>query len=317
MRLEHEATLLLLQDQVMAMNLLRADHHAQIAFQQLSREERQAEQDHRVALDVQAGIEHQPSCSAPAAQNPLDDVSFGNNLDASFEAFDNAEEQTYFETTLKQSRTAISTHLGQCYEYDSDITTARAESSTRRTSKGKQRADHEHSTHIRCSACMEEKPRFDIIDFKCKRDGDATTHVYCRGCLVDLFQASLTDTTLFPPRCCGNLIPISACRTILPPALIREYEEKEIELLLPNPVYCSNRYCGKFIKPQHTIADVATCSICRAETCCVCKNPNHRGVCPKDPAVLALIDFAGKMKWQRCPKCRTLVELQMGCYHMT
>ncbi|KAF1847649.1 uncharacterized protein K460DRAFT_244791, partial [Cucurbitaria berberidis CBS 394.84] len=167
-----------------------------------------------------------------------------------------------------------------------------------------------------CSACMEQFARFDVLELGCKRQDDALFHAYCRTCLVDLFQTSLTDTTLFPPRCCGKRIPISACVQLCPPELVRQYKEKQIELASPNPVYCSNRYCAEFIKPESVTADVAVCTSCRAETCTVCKNPRHKGLCPEDPTVQMLMDVAGKQRWQRCPKCRTMVELLVGCYHM-
>jgi E3 ubiquitin-protein ligase RNF144 len=64
------------------------------------------------------------------------------------------------------------------------------------------------------------------------------------------------------------------------------------------------------------MANVAICQSCREETCTMCKNPKHKGLCAEDPIVQMLMDVAGKMRWQRCPRCRTMVELLMGCYHM-
>ncbi|KAF2028694.1 hypothetical protein EK21DRAFT_28255, partial [Setomelanomma holmii] len=171
-------------------------------------------------------------------------------------------------------------------------------------------------THALCSACMEHCARFDVLELKCKRQEDATYHAYCRTCLVDFFQTSLTDTTLFPPRCCGKRIPISTCLELCPPALVRRYNEKQIELASPNPIYCSNRYCGRFIRAENVTADIAKCPSCEEETCTVCTNPRHQGLCPEDPTVQMLMDVAGEKSWQRCPKCRTMVELLIGCYHM-
>ena len=68
--------------------------------------------------------------------------------------------------------------------------------------KGKARPDAigDRSSHGVCSACMEEHPRFDLLELACKRKDETTSHAYCRTCLNDLFESSLTDTTLFPPR---------------------------------------------------------------------------------------------------------------------
>ncbi|KAH7408214.1 hypothetical protein DE146DRAFT_605434 [Phaeosphaeria sp. MPI-PUGE-AT-0046c] len=185
--------------------------------------------------------------------------------------------------------------------------------------KGKARVDSfedEHVAHTFCSACMEQCALSDTLELECKRPEDAIKHAYCRSCLIDLLRTSLTDTTLFPPRCCGKRIPIFACVKLCPPALIDQYRDKQNELALPNPVYCSNRYCGKFIKPGCVTADVATCPSCKEETCTICKNPRHNGLCPKDPTVQMLMEVAGEKRWQRCPRCRTMVELFEGCYHM-
>ncbi|OAG08746.1 uncharacterized protein CC84DRAFT_1071746, partial [Paraphaeosphaeria sporulosa] len=171
-------------------------------------------------------------------------------------------------------------------------------------------------THTFCSACMEPYTRFDALELGCKREDDDTYHAYCRGCLVDLFETSFTDTTLFPPRCCGKYIPVSACVELLPLELVKRYKDKQLELASPNPVYCSNRFCAKFIKPESVTADVAVCQSCNMETCAICKNPKHKGLCPDDPTFRMLLEVAGKKRWQRCPRCRTMVELLTGCYHM-
>ncbi|XP_014551360.1 hypothetical protein COCVIDRAFT_55488, partial [Bipolaris victoriae FI3] len=171
-------------------------------------------------------------------------------------------------------------------------------------------------THILCSACMELHPRFDALELSCKRSTEDSAHAYCRTCLSDLFHTSLADTTLFPPRCCGKSLPMPLCKQLCPPSLMAEYEDKQMELTTPNPVYCSNRSCAKFIKPCNITADIAVCQTCQKETCAICRNPRHNGVCPKDPSVQALIEVATKEEWQQCPNCRTLVELTVGCYHM-
>lgn len=48
---------------------------------------------------------------------------------------------------------------------------------------------------VQCEACRDPKKYFDVIAAPCH-------HNYCRDCLRGLFKASLTDESLFPPRCC-------------------------------------------------------------------------------------------------------------------
>ncbi|EMD60119.1 hypothetical protein COCSADRAFT_99875 [Bipolaris sorokiniana ND90Pr] len=85
-----------------------------------------------------------------------------------------------------------------------------------------------------------------------------------------------------------------------------------MELMTPNLVHCSNRSCAKFIRPCDITADIAVCQACQKETCAICQNPRHNGVCPKDPSIQALIKVATEEEWQWCPNCRTMVELNRG-----
>lgn len=64
--------------------------------------------------------------------------------------------------------------------------------------------------------------------------------------------------------------------------------------------------------------DVATCSICYTETCTICKSQAHIGAeCPNHTALQAVIDLGNENNWQRCYSCRRMVELEIGCNHMT
>ena len=324
MRMELQKILLLLQDQVFAMDLLRTDYETLNVSDTLVREERQAEQDHHLACELGG---HTPDQSGQPTPTPEDhrkgkEPCLEDDNQDLYMSFASTIMEEHAMMTLEDSAPPFSTYsLGQWNGVADASSTVIAESSTRNLSKGKGKASSDshtggRATHTFCSACMEECARFDTLELECKRPGDTVQHAYCRSCLTDLLRTSLTDTTLFPPRCCGSRIPVAACIELCPPDLIKRYMEKEVELESPNPVYCSNRYCAKFIKPENMTADVATCLGCGEETCTTCKNPRHRGLCPEDPTVQMLMDVAGQKRWQRCPKCRTMVELREGCYHM-
>lgn len=49
----------------------------------------------------------------------------------------------------------------------------------------------------------------------------------------------------------------------------------------------------------------------------LCKNTFHRDDCAADPSLLATLVLATSQGWQRCFACKALVELIVGCYHMT
>jgi hypothetical protein len=165
-----------------------------------------------------------------------------------------------------------------------------------------------------CSSCFEVPSDEDILELSCPSEDDIK-HAYCRTCLRSMFEAATTDSSLFPPRCCDPL-QLSDCRPFLSKDLITKFEEKKEELETPNRVYCSKAKCSKWIKPVNIRAGVATCAECSRKTCTSCKTRRHRGLCPDDKDVKALLALAEEKGWKSCPECKNLVELDVGCYHM-
>lgn len=164
----------------------------------------------------------------------------------------------------------------------------------------------------RCVACGDEKEFFEVARVPCKN-----RHEYCRDCLAQLFQLSMTDETLFPPRCCSEPIPLDQVRFFLPSQLAKDFEAKEPELSTKNRTYCHDQACSTFV-PAHAIDnDIATCPKCRRTTCTMCKQPSHMGDCPQDTALQQFIDTANANQYQRCYQCNRFVELDHGCNHMT
>ncbi|KAF2788360.1 hypothetical protein K505DRAFT_255736 [Melanomma pulvis-pyrius CBS 109.77] len=161
-----------------------------------------------------------------------------------------------------------------------------------------------------CNICSEVYPTEDTLALVCD-------HTYCRSCLTDHFRAALVDTGLFPPRCCKTPIPVEICHALLPKDLVKDFDLKVEELAHPNPTYCSNLDCNEFIRLKDIKNDVGTCVFCETKTCVTCKGEQHEGLCPKDPHVVLLMDTAKRSKWQQCSRCKTLVELNLGCFHMT
>ena len=120
------------------------------------------------------------------------------------------------------------------FEDDSDgnDTTMQPESSAwgaSRAGKAKQKLGH-------CVACGDTKDFFDVARVPCD-------HEYCRECLASLFQASMKDESLFPPRCDGQAIPLNQVRFFLPVEIAKEFEERSVELSAKNRVYCHDPRC--------------------------------------------------------------------------
>jgi hypothetical protein len=163
-----------------------------------------------------------------------------------------------------------------------------------------------------CEACDEDVSYFKVFKAPCD-------HEYCGDCVYQLFDKSLTDETLFPPRCCRQVIPIdSKCLALFLNKDMRvKYEERKAEMETTDRVYCSNASCSAFIMPKTTIKGVAKCSKCQNETCSCCKKASHEGSCKKDSDLKAIMDVVQSAGWQICSRCGHAVELNEGCHHMT
>ncbi len=161
-----------------------------------------------------------------------------------------------------------------------------------------------------CAACQEQISFFDLARAPCG-------HEYCRACLRDLFRASLGDDSLFPPRCCRQSIATgSSIRIFLTGDLIHRYEQKKIEFDTPDRTYCADPLCSAFIRVENIANEQASCSNCLKVTCTICK-ASHTGDCLEDVALQQTLDAAEQHGWQRCYNCRRLVELEIGCNHIT
>lgn len=165
-----------------------------------------------------------------------------------------------------------------------------------------------------CVACGDDKDFYDVARVPCKNK-----HEYCRECLAQLFEMSMTDESLFPPRCDNVPIPLSLVRIFLPSDLAMRFDAKYAELSTKNRVYCHDPKCSTFI-PKAAFgeeSDVSTCPRCGKTTCAICKAPSHTGDCPEDTELQQLVDTANTEQWQRCLDCKRVVELETGCNHIT
>ena len=160
-----------------------------------------------------------------------------------------------------------------------------------------------------CVACDETMDFFDVARVPCE-------HEYCRGCLAHLFTLSMTDESLFPPRCCRQEIPLDRVRFFMPSELAKEFDAKYDELGTKNRTYCHDATCSTFIPRDSISDDIATCPRCTKTTCVICKAPSHSGDCPEDEALHQLVETATALQWQRCYACYRLIQLDTGCNHI-
>lgn len=168
-----------------------------------------------------------------------------------------------------------------------------------------------NTRNVECATCRDPKSYFETMDMPCG-------HTYCKDCLQQFFEMSFHDESLFPPRCCKKLIEIKDVGIFLNRDLIEKFKEKEIEFNSDNRTYCVNKECSKFILPSTINNHIGHCQECNTNTCEFCKGEAHVAAdCPSDPGLQAVMDLAAVEGWQKCGRCKAVVELRLGCYHIT
>ena len=160
-----------------------------------------------------------------------------------------------------------------------------------------------------CVSCQDFK---EVVAVPCQ-------HLYCRECVRHLFIDSTIDETLFPPRCCRRQIPVSSVRHFLGSRLTAQFEKKAIEFGTLNRTYCWNPWCASFIDPDCIRGSAGTCPRlgCGRQTCIFCKREAHSGSCSRDHPFEETIRLAQEAGWQRCQQCQNMIELGIGCNHIT
>ena len=142
-------------------------------------------------------------------------------------------------------------------------------------------------------------------------------HDYCEDCLTQVFSNASENEAYFPPRCCKQEISLTLAMVNLDEDLINTFTNKALEYGSTNRTYCSNKFCGLFIPHNFIEDEAATCTACNTMTCAICKAVAHRGGCSVNKEHEVLAELARKEGYQKCYKCKRLIELNTGCNHMT
>ena len=161
-----------------------------------------------------------------------------------------------------------------------------------------------------CVVCEEPVEYFTAVYAPCGHD-------YCHVCIKEYFYKAAQDESLYPPSCCGEIIPMDLAEVFFTNEFIAYFEAKAVEWSSSNRTYCARKTCGAFVPPTDIEGDVAICTNCGFYTCTFCKEQNHEGRdCPNDEALQNLIETARLVGWQRCNRCKRFVELTQGCNHI-
>ena len=161
-----------------------------------------------------------------------------------------------------------------------------------------------------CIVCRDDFPESDTTDAPC-------SHTLCRSCFITLLNTTMDDESLFPPKCCGKPIPITAKNPFINQPIVDKFKRKKIEFETIDRTYCSNPQCSTFIPPASIRGKLGTCTSCRKQTCIRCKRTGHQGLCPVDEVSQEVLNMGERQGWKRCVKCGHLIELTLGCNHMS
>ncbi|KAI9894851.1 MAG: hypothetical protein M1814_000071 [Vezdaea aestivalis] len=169
-----------------------------------------------------------------------------------------------------------------------------------------------------CIVCVQDLKNKDLIELGCK-------HKYCKTCFATFVIGSMNDEQKFPPKCCQQQVPPKLVHSSLSSDQSKLYKQREKEFSIPSNArfYCPSEKCTKWIDTiKYPIAKDKKnlkCPSCKTKVCTICRGFGHDEwqACPQDFALEATLEESSRNGWQRCPSCRTMIELSVGCRHMT
>jgi hypothetical protein len=272
-------------DRQKALHLAKADVASQLTITNTAEEERQAARDRELALRL--GEEEVEQDQVPAIQ--------GIQREAA------ATIETVQQGQIEQ------------LQDDSNVVPLRVASAGENETLINQLEVADMSTSITdlaCSSCGDVKPEFDVWNLSCE-------HAFCRICLTRMFSNSVKFMGHFPPRCCKTDISLDDVKDYyFDKVFVDMIRKKHEELTTEKPLYCSNPRCSEFLPPRLVVDSNTTCPVCQTKTCNECRDTAHEGACQPN-TMQDVLEVAKDQGWQRCNHCNMMVELTVGCNHIT
>ncbi|KAH6631872.1 hypothetical protein F5144DRAFT_490702 [Chaetomium tenue] len=150
-------------------------------------------------------------------------------------------------------------------------------------------------------------------------------HRMCHPCLRKVFKLSLSDPQHhMPPRCCTNdNIPAGSVDKLFDSNFKNEWNQQFKQHTGRSHKTCPSRRCGELLKLEEMRREGARwqgrCSRCRTKVCASCNGRwHHEPECPSDDdaALFAIEQPTKREPWQRCYRCKTMVEVKDGRNHI-
>ncbi|XVF04975.1 hypothetical protein REPUB_Repub05bG0130000 [Reevesia pubescens] len=187
-----------------------------------------------------------------------------------------------------------------------------------------------------CVICFED------IDSAQMFSVDGCFHRYCFSCMKQHLEVKLLNAMVAscPHEGCNSEVTIDSCGKFLDPKLVEiiSNRKKEASIAVSEKVYCAFPRCSALMSKNEVLQYTKTvylgaeqtgarkCVKCHRFFCIYCKVPWHYDMTcydykksnpnpVKEDAMLK--SLATKKLWRECIKCKNMVELAEGCYHIT
>ncbi len=168
-----------------------------------------------------------------------------------------------------------------------------------------------------CASCLEDMSIKKLVDLTCQ-------HKYCAPCFSQLVSTAMQNENFFPPKCCLQTIPTKLIQPHVPTDVKDLFKLKAKEYAVPagERWYCPSPSCSKWMdrgKLSSSSPDSFKCPYCKFKICRICHAAAHDDDedCPQDFGLDATLEAAEREGWRRCYRCRAMVELTVGCRHIT
>ncbi|TYI10220.1 hypothetical protein ES332_A09G128100v1 [Gossypium tomentosum] len=187
-----------------------------------------------------------------------------------------------------------------------------------------------------CMICFED------IDATQMFTVDGCFHRYCFSCMKQHVEVKLLNSMVAscPHEGCKTEVTIDSCGKFLDAKLVEimSNRKKEASIAVSEKVYCAFPRCSALMSKSEVLQYTRTvmlvaeksgarkCVKCHRFFCIYCKVPWHfdmtcidyKRLNPHPAREYAMLNtLATKKQWRECIKCKHVIELAGGCYHIT
>jgi hypothetical protein len=174
------------------------------------------------------------------------------------------------------------------------------------------------SNKMKCQICYEDQSKENFFKMlKCN-------HEFCLPCVIGYITQKINCNQTIDIKCpteCGEIFPEVEIKKILQrsPDLYDKYEKFSTMAKLnkdPNVRWCVTPECKGYMIGDKS-NNKLVCGICKNAMCFLCRNAWHDGLQCEDAMNIEFKKYIERVEVKECPKCKTKIEKNEGCNHMT